>query len=499
MTRSTPSTPPLLSEAARRYLDTAPRKLLIDGRWVGSRSGKTFDVTNPATEEVIASVALADAADVDAAVRAAQRAFEAPAWSDISAHQRAKFLLDIADLIEENADEMAMLQSLEMGAVYAQSQMIVRAMADVFRYYAGWTTKIFGHTNPSDAGVFNYTLREPLGVVAAIIPWNGPILAACWKLAPALACGNTVVMKPAEIAPLAVLRLAQLMQQAGLPDGVINMVPGTGEGAGESLVRHRLVAKIAFTGSTAVGKHLMEVAAGSMKKVSLELGGKAPTIVFDDADLDKAAAMSAFGFAGNAGQMCVAGSRIFVQAAVYDAFIGKLTLAVQALKTGSPFDTQSSLGPLSSKQQYERVAGFLESAQRDGATMLMGGTSPHNVGYFIEPTIFTDVNLNMRIVREEIFGPVAVVMRFVDERDAVLQGNDTEFGLSATVWTRDVARALRMGKAMKAGTVWINTMFNLDPASPFGGYKSSGSGRELGPESIDSYTQTKSVYVALAD
>ena len=484
-------------EAARRFLAAAPRGLLIGGRWQSARSGKLFDVVDPTSEHVIAAVALADAFDVDLAVCAAQAAFESPSWSTISAHQRAKYLLDIADLIEANAEELGMLQSLEMGAVYSQAHMMAVMMADVFRYYAGWTTKIFGHTNPSDGSIFNYTLREPLGVVAAIIPWNGPILAACWKLAPALACGNTVVMKPAEVAPLAVLRLAQLMQQAGLPDGVINMVPGTGAGAGEALIHHPLVAKLAFTGSTAVGKRLMEVAAGSMKKVSLELGGKSPTIVFADADLDQAAAMSAFGFAGNAGQMCVAGSRIFVQDAIYDAFTAKLAAAVGEMAIGSPFDGKSALGPLSSRQQYERVIGFLASAKSEGAHLLVGGTTGHVCGYFVAPTIFTDVRPDMRIVREEIFGPVAVVMRFTDENDAVFQGNDTEYGLSATIWTRDLARGLRMGKALKAGTVWINTMFKLDPASPFGGYKSSGAGRELGPESIDNYTQTKSVYISL--
>ena len=497
MTRVINTTASHAPKAALDFLAAAPRGLLIDGRWRSALSGETFDVIDPSSEQVIAAVALAAAADVDLAVRAAQKAFASPDWSAISAHRRAMYLLDIADLIEANADELGMLQSLEMGAVYPQARMMAVMMADVFRYYAGWTTKIFGHTNPSEATVFNYTLREPLGVVAAIIPWNGPILAASWKLAPALACGNTVVMKPAELAPLVVLRLAQLMQQSGLPDGVINMVPGTGAGAGEALINHPLVAKLAFTGSTAVGKHMMKVAAGSMKKVSLELGGKSPTVVFADADLDKAAAMSAFGFAGNAGQMCVAGSRIFVQDTVYDAFIEKLAGAVAAIKTGSPFDEQSAIGPLASRQQYERVKGFLDLAKSEGARLLVGPASRHASGYFVEPTIFTDVHSNMRIVREEIFGPVAVVMRFTDEHDAVFQGNDTEFGLSATVWTRDLALGLRMGKAVKAGTVWVNTMFNLDPASPFGGYKSSGTGRELGPESIDNYTQTKSVYVSL--
>lgn len=485
-------------EQARRYLARAPRDLLINGRWQAACSGKRFDVIDPTSEQVIAHVALAEAADIDAAVLAAHNAFASPDWSDITPHKRARYLLEIANLIEENADELGMLQSLEMGAVYPQARMMATMMADVFRYYAGWTTKMFGHTNPSDNGVFNYTLREPLGVVGAIIPWNGPILAASWKLAPALACGNTVVMKPADVAPLTVLRLAQLMQQAGLPDGVINMVPGMGSGAGEALIHHPLVAKLAFTGSTAVGKHLMEIAAGSMKKVSLELGGKAPTIVFADADLDKAAAMSAFGFAGNTGQMCVAGSRILVQDTVYDAFMAKLVLAVSALKTGSPFDDKASLGPLSSKQQYDRVNGYLESATSDGARMQAGGPPGHECGYFVEPTIFSDVHPDMRIAREEIFGPVAVVMRFKDENDAILCGNDTEYGLSATVWTRDTSRSIRMGKALKAGTVWVNTMFNLDPTSPFGGYKASGTGRELGPESIDNYTQIKSVYVGIS-
>jgi acyl-CoA reductase-like NAD-dependent aldehyde dehydrogenase len=483
--------------AVQNFLSGGPKNLLINGQWVPAQSSLTFDVIDPSTETVLAAVALADAADVDAAVQAAQRAFEAPSWANMTPHQRARILLKIADLMEQHAEELAVLLSYEMGAVLKETRLMPIMIADVFRYYAGWTTKLFGHTNPSDGSVFNYTLREPLGVVGAIIPWNGPILSAGWKLAPALACGNTVVLKPAEVAPLAVLRLAELMQEAGLPDGVVNVVPGFGQGAGEALINHPSVAKLAFTGSTQTGKHLMQVAARTMKKVSLELGGKSPTIVFADGDLDKAVAMTAYGFAGNTGQMCVAGTRIFVQDAAYDEFAAKLASTVAGMKTGSPFDDTTAIGPLSSQAQFERVNQYLALGDSEGARRLTGNPNATGPGYFVEPTLFTNVSRDMRIVREEIFGPVAALAKFTDERDAIFQGNDTEFGLSATVWTRDSARAHRMAKAINAGTVWVNTMFNLDPASPFGGYKSSGSGRELGPESIDSYTQMKSVYLGL--
>lgn len=473
------------------------RPLLIDGHWVPAISGETFEVVNPSTEEVLATVALAAAADVDLAVRAAHRAFQSNDWSGITPHGRARFLLKIADLMEEHGEELAALESSEMGAVLSASRMMPSMLADVWRYYAGWTTKIAGRTNASDDSVFNYTLREPIGVVGAIIPWNGPILAATWKLAPALACGNTVVLKPADVAPLAVLRLGELIQQAGLPAGVVNMVPGFGKGAGEALINHPLVDKLAFTGSTAVGRHLMEVASKSMKKISLELGGKSPTIIFEDADLGKAVATTVFGFAGNAGQMCVAGSRIFVQDSIYDAFAEKLVAFADGLKVGSPFDDASAIGPVSSKAQRDRVQSYIDLAAQEGAKMLTGGATGNGKGFFFRPTVFAEVRSDMRVVRDEIFGPVAMLTRFSDEADAIAQGNDTEFGLSATVWTSDSARAIRMGKALKAGTVWINTMFNLDPSSPFGGYKQSGSGRELGPESIDSYTQMKSIYVGL--
>ena len=487
----------LTASITRNFLSGSVKHLLVDGQWVAAQSGETFDVIDPTTEAVIASVALADAADVDRAVQAAQRAFESSSWSRISPHQRARYLLRIADLMDANTQELAALLSHEMGAVLRETLLMPPMLADVFRYYAGWTTKIGGRTNPSDSAVFNYTLREPLGVVGAIISWNGPLLSAVWKIAPALACGNTVVLKPAEVAPLAVLRLGEIMMEAGLPSGVVNMVPGLGKGAGEALINHPLVAKLAFTGSTEVGRHIMRTAAGSMKKVSLELGGKSPTIVFSDADIDKAVAMSTYGFVGNTGQMCVAGSRIFVQEAIYDKFAEKMVAAARAMKTGSPFDENTDIGPLSSQGQLSRVVRYLNQGVAAGARLLTGGTRKEGTGYFVEPAVFTDVNTDMTIVREEIFGPVAAIARFSDENDAILQGNNTEFGLSATVWTRDAGRAHRVARAIKAGTIWVNTMFNLDPSSPFGGYKSSGVGRELGPDSIDAHTQIKSVYLGL--
>jgi acyl-CoA reductase-like NAD-dependent aldehyde dehydrogenase len=487
-----------LGEAARSFLGGAPKRLLIGGEWVPSRSGETFEAINPATEEIIGTFASGDAADVDAAVVAARRALEHPSWAGIRPHQRTAHLLAIARIIDAHREELAQLETLNNGTPIAFTLPMMDSLREVFEYYAGWATKIFGETNPSDPSVFNYTLREPIGVCAQIIPWNGPLSSAAWKLAPALACGNTCILKPAEQTPLTAIRLGELITEAGLPPGVVNIITGFGETAGAALAAHPDIDKVAFTGSTEVGKLIHTAASGNLKRVTLELGGKSPNIIFPDADLDQAIATSVGGFCFLAGQICVAGTRIFVQERIYDQVVDALGKATGNFKVGDPFDASTTMGPLVSKQQFDRVNSYIGIGKSDGAKVEVGGEAPRGRGYFVQPTLFSGVTNGMRIAREEIFGPVAAAIPFKDETDAVFQGNRTVFGLAAAVWTRDVARAHKVARALKAGTVWVNTYLKVDPISPFGGYKQSGIGRELGPHSIEAYTQVKSVFVNTA-
>jgi len=485
------------NSAALAFL-RAPKQLLIGGKWVPAKSGKTFETINPSNEEVLALIAEGDKADVDAAVKAARKAFEEGAWPNLGPHQRARLMFKIAELIDEHADELAELETLDNGKPLTFARGFdIPAAAETFRYYGGWVTKIYGETNPSDPAFFNYTLREPVGVCGQIIPWNFPLLMAAWKLGPALACGNTVILKPAEQTPLTALRLGELMMEAGLPEGVVNIVTGFGPGAGSSIAEHPAIDKVAFTGSTEVGKIILKASAGNLKKVSLELGGKAPNIIFPDADLDQAVPTSMMGVYFNSGQVCCAGTRIFVQRDRYDEVVDKLANFSKNVSMGDPFDQKSVIGPLVSREQFDRVKGYLEVGKKEGAKVAAGGEPGPGKGYFVKPTLFADVKNDMQIAREEIFGPVGAAIAFKDESDAVFQGNNTEYGLSAAVWTRDVGRAHKVARALKAGTVWVNCYNQLDPISPFGGYKQSGFGRELGRYAIDLYTQIKSVWMKL--
>ena len=491
-----------LDPSVQRFVSASQRKMLIDGQWVASASGKTFDTLNPATGEVLAKVAEGNAEDIDRAVKVARRVFDDGKWANSGPRERQQLLFRIADLIEQHAAELAQLETLDNGKPLAESSTVdIPAAADTFRYYGGWATKIYGETNPSDPNFFNFTLREPVGVCGQIIPWNFPLLMAAWKLAPALACGNVCVLKPAEQTPLTALRLGELMLEAGLAPGVVNIVTGFGETAGAALVRHPMVDKIAFTGSTEVGREIHRSTADTLKRVSLELGGKSPNIVFSDADLDAAVegAMGAVFFC--AGQVCCAGTRLFVEQASHDEFAEKLARTAKGLKQGPGLDPETRIGPLVSREQLERVTGYLDTGKKEGAKPLVGGgrnmAAGLDRGYFVEPTVFTGVRNDMRIAREEIFGPVVSVIPFKDEHDVVLQGNDTAYGLAAGVWTRDVSKAHRVARAIRAGTVWVNCYNLIDAVSPFGGYKESGYGRELGRYAIDLYTQVKSVWMRL--
>jgi aldehyde dehydrogenase (NAD+) len=489
-----------LESSVKDFVGARVRKMLIDGKWVEAASGKSFETPNPATGEVLARVAEGDAEDIDRAVRAARRAFDQGPWTHMRPADRERLLLKIADLIEQHGEELAELETLDNGKTLFESRNVdIPAAAGTFRYYAGWVNKITGETNPSDETFFNYTLREPVGVCGQIIPWNFPLLMAAWKLGPALACGNTVVLKPAEQTPLTALRLGELLLEAGVPAGVVNIVPGFGETAGRALVRHPLVDKIAFTGSTEVGKEIQREAAATLKRVSLELGGKSPNIVFADADFAAAAEGALLGVFFNQGQVCCAGTRLFVEQKMHDQFVDALVKGAASMKQGSGLDADAKIGPLVSKEQLDRVTGYLETGKKEGAKAVLGGERNTEKGlekgYFVKPTIFTGVKNDMKIAREEIFGPVVSVLPFKDENDAVLQGNDTLYGLAAGVWTRDVSKAYRVSRAIRAGTVWVNCYNVFDATAPFGGYKESGFGRELGRYALDLYTQVKSVWL----
>jgi aldehyde dehydrogenase (NAD+) len=491
-----------LESSVESFVRAPVRKMLIDGKWVEAASGKSFETPNPATGEVLARVAAGDAEDVDRAVRAARRAFDDGAWTRMAPVAREAILLRIAELIERHADELAQLETLDNGKPLTESRHVdIPAAAATFRYYAGWITKLYGETNPSDPAYFNFTLREPVGVCGQIIPWNFPLLMCAWKLGPALACGNTSVLKPAEQTPLTALRLGELLLEAGVPPGVVNIVPGFGETAGAALVRHPMVDKIAFTGSTEVGRQIHRATADTLKRVSLELGGKSPNIVFSDADPEAAVQGALLGVFFNAGQVCCAGTRLFVEQKVHDAFAEKLAQTASGMQQGDPFDPATRVGPLVSKEQLDRVTGYLDVGKKEGAKPLVGGerntSKGLEKGWFVKPTVFTGVKNDMKIAREEIFGPVVSVIPFKDENDAVLQGNATNYGLAAGVWTRDVSKAHRVARAIRAGTVWVNCYNVFDAGSPFGGYKESGYGRELGRYALDLYTQVKSVWMAI--
>jgi len=480
---------------------TGQRQLFIGGRWQDAASGKWFPTINPATEEVIARIAEGDAADIDLAVQAARRAFESKSWAGMSQRDRGKLIWRIGDLIMKYADELAQLETADNGKpIFESRQIDIPMAADCFQYYAGWATKIEGETIPVPGDYLNYTLREPVGVVGAITPWNFPLLLVSWKLAPALACGNTVVLKPAEETPLTALRLAEICQEAGLPDGVFNVVTGFGETAGAALVRHPEVDRIAFTGSTAVGKEIMKSAAATLKKVSLELGGKSPNIVFADSDLEAAAKGAINGIFYGKGEVCAAGSRLFVEASVHDALLEKVVERTKRIAPGDPMNPKTRLGALVSKTQLEKVIGYIESGKAEGAVPAVEGGRADlgsGKGYFVKPSVFDRVDPRMRIAQEEIFGPVLATLSFESVDELIEKANGTIYGLAAAVWTRDIGKAHRIARSLKAGTVWINTYNVLDTASPFGGYKMSGFGRELGKHALELYTQVKSVWVDL--
>jgi phenylacetaldehyde dehydrogenase len=481
-----------------------PRQLFIDGQWNDAASGKTFETPNPATGETLALVAEGDAEDIDRAVRAARAAFDEGPWSRLTPSERGRIIWRIGDLILEHADELAQLESLDNGKPYAVARAAdVPLAADLFHYMAGWATKIEGNSISISvpympgANFHSYTLREPIGVVGQIIPWNFPLLMAAWKLGPALTTGCTVVLKPAEQTPLTALRLAGLIAEAGVPDGVVNVVPGYGETAGAALAAHPAVDKVAFTGSTEVGKLIVAAAgASNLKKLTLELGGKSPNIVFDDAE-DAAVEGAANAIFFNHGQCCVAGSRLYVQTSRFDEVVDGVAEIAKSIKLGSGLDPTTQMGPLVSDEQLRRVSGFLESGRSEGATALAGGGRYGDHGYFIEPTVLTNTRPDMKVVREEIFGPVVVAAPFSSLDEIAAVANDSEYGLGAGIWTRDITKAHALAKKLRAGTVWINCYNVFDAALPFGGYKQSGWGREMGHEVLNNYTEVKAVTTLL--
>ncbi|TDR85524.1 aldehyde dehydrogenase family protein [Enterovirga rhinocerotis] len=485
------------------YLDGKLKKLFIDGQWVEARSGKTFQSHNPATGEVLADVAEGDAADIDRAVEAARRAFEGP-WSKWKPAERQLLLLRLADLIEENIEELATLDTLDMGAPISRTRGNKQRAVGMLRYYAAHAVTIHGETieNSLPGDIFSYTLKEPVGVVGAIIPWNGPLTATLWKIGPALATGCTVVLKPAEEAPLTPLRIAELCEQAGVPPGVVNVVPGYGETAGAALSGHMGVDKVAFTGSHVTGQKIVQASANNLKRVSLELGGKSPDIVFADADLDAAVPGAAMAVFANSGQICSAGTRLFVERKIYDEFTARVAEFSRSLKVGDGIDPEVQVGPLVSTEQLDRVTGYLKVGQEEGAKALAGGArltdGALSKGFFVPPTVFANVKDDMRIAREEIFGPVISAIPFDDIDEVIKRGNNTDFGLGSGLWTRDVSKAHKIAKSLRAGSVWVNCYQAMDPAVPFGGYKMSGYGRESGLQHVEEYLNVKAVWIKTA-
>lgn len=490
----------------RSFLDRGLKKLLIGGQWVEAASGKTFDTINPATGDALAKVAEGGPEDIERSVAAARQALEEGPWGRMSPSDKSRLLWKTADLIEAHGEELAQLDTLDNGKTIRESLKGDLPLAvDLFRYYAGWATKIHGETIPvstpyfNNAKFFTCTVREPVGVIGIIIPWNFPLLMMAERVAPALACGNTVVVKPAEQTPLSALRLAELMMEAGFPAGVLNIVNG-GPAAGAALANHRGVDKISFTGSTEVGREIVKASAGNLKRLSLELGGKSPNIIFADADFEAAARGAFMGIFYNQGQCCSAGSRVFVEKSKFDEVLEFLTKKAKTIRQGPGMDPNTQMGPLVSEEQRNRVLSYVQSGRQEGARLLAGGEKSGGEltkGYFVQPTVFADVKDDMKICREEIFGPVVAVTPFETFEEVVARANKTDYGLVAGVWTRDVKKAFRLAQAVKAGTVWVNCFQFVDAASPWGGYKQSGYGREKGQYAIEEYTQLKSIWVDL--
>jgi aldehyde dehydrogenase (NAD+)/phenylacetaldehyde dehydrogenase len=476
------------------------KKLLINGEWRASSSGKTMPVVNPATEDVIAEVASADRPDVDAAVAAARAALDGP-WGKMSARERGRLIWKLAERLMERADEIARLETLHNGKPISESRQIeIPASAECLQYYAGWADKIHGETIPVKGNALAYTLREPVGVVAAIVPWNFPLLLASWKVGPALACGNTVVLKPASQTPLTALALGEIAAEVGFPPGVLNVVTGPGASVGQAIVEHPGIDKIAFTGDTSTGKQIMRSAADTLKRITLELGGKSPNIVLPDADLEAAIRGATIGIFYGKGEVCAAGSRLLVDRSIKGEFVEKLAARAKKLTPGDPLDPKTRLGAIASKTQLERVLGYVDKGKREGASLVAGGARADigtGRGYFMQPTIFDNVRPEMTIAREEIFGPVLATIEFSDLDEAIARANDTPYGLAAAVWTKDVKKAHYVARRLQAGTVWVNTYNAYDTAAPFGGYKQSGFGREMSVHALEHYTQVKTVWVDL--
>jgi aldehyde dehydrogenase (NAD+) len=476
------------------------KQLFINGEWRDAAGGKTIEVVNPATEEVIAEVASAEQADVDAAVAAARAAFDGP-WAKLSARERGKLVWKIGEKLIEKADEVARLETLHNGKPIFESRHIeVPAAAECFQYFAGWADKIHGETVPVKGNYLTYTLREPVGVVAAIVPWNFPLLLTAWKVAPALACGNTVIIKPASQTPLTALALAEIAHEVGLPPGVLNVVTGPGSQVGRMIVEHPGIDKIAFTGDTSTGKGIMRGAADTLKKITLELGGKSANIVFPDADLDAAIRGATTGIFYGKGEVCAAGSRLLVDKSIKSEFIDKVAARAKKMAPGDPLDPKTRLGAISSKKQLENDLRYIEIAKKEGAQLVAGGSRADigtGKGFFLQPTVFDGVTPEMTIAREEIFGPVLAAIEFGDLDEAIARANDSNYGLAAAVWTKDIKKAHYVARKLQAGTVWINTYNVYDTAAPFGGYKQSGFGREMSMHALEHYTQVKSVWVDL--
>ncbi len=472
-------------------------RLFIDNQWVEPAQGGTFDTYNPATGEVIAKVAAAGAADVDRAVKAARRALESGPWAKMDAADRGRLLFKLSDLVEKNAEELAVLESLNCGKTIRDARGDMQGVVNTLRYYAGWADKIEGKTVPVRGNFLSYTLRQPVGVVGQIIPWNFPLLMLAWKWGPALACGNTVVMKPAEQTPLTALRLAELAREVGFPNGVVNIVNGMGETTGAALVVHPDVDKIAFTGHVDTAKIIQKAAADTLKRTTFELGGKSPNVVFADADMEQAVAGAFHAIYFHGGQCCTAGSRLFVEEKVRQEFVERLAEKSKERKIGDPLEEGTEQGPQVSQEQMDKILGYCDLGQKQGATLLTGGQRFGKKGFFVEPTIFDNVRDDMAIAKDEIFGPVVSVLPFTSVEEVIARANSTNYGLAAGVWTKDIDKAHRYAREVKAGTVWVNCYHVVDTTTPFGGFKQSGQGRENGEAALEHYTETKTVTVKL--